>query len=66
LCAKNFDLPKGEEEIAVDSSGSITGGISTAGQCEFNWDEARSASFSWNSATYGSFLWAAERMTPAA
>jgi hypothetical protein len=43
-------------ELAVASTGSITGNITNAGQGQFSWDQAQSGlSDSWLSSTYGSY-----------
>ena len=43
-------------ELALDGNGNITGGVSSAGQGDFSWDQSLSMNYSWDSTTYGAFL----------
>jgi hypothetical protein len=43
-------------ELAADANGNLTGGVSSAGEGDFSWDQSLSMTYSWDSATYGAFL----------
>jgi hypothetical protein len=43
-------------EVALDSSGNLTGGMSGGGENGFSYDQALSMTYTWDSTAYGTFL----------
>lgn len=42
--------------FTLGGGGDITGGLTTAGQGSFTWDQSLSMNYAWDSSTYGSYL----------